>query len=419
MYKKRKTPNDVFTPRKPEVNDSMYVHRPDLEERLINAFNGTRHIIICGESGTGKSWLYKKVLKNQNIRFMAANLANASRLKSINAEFKNLVDREQKAVKTEYKEKKKFSASGLLGFFGFGLSHEGLFKISSKEPFEACLEFLSKKAKMQKSCLVLDNLEAIFNSNELMKELADIILLLDDERYGKYNVKILIVGIPQNLKEYFLKIHNLSPVVNRLQEIPEVSRLELPQAKELIRKGFCDELGYCVDSFEEVSRYICWVTDRIPEKIQDYCLELGLIAEKYSCIVDISLLEMADKNWLIKSLSSNYSVIENLMNSRETSVGRRNQTLYALGKFENNEFKYSDIETIIKAEFPTSTKSATINVSGVLSDLERKDNPIIKRTPKGDSFVFIDPKYRMCLRAMLVKNEKEIVEKLDISTFQK
>ena len=63
-------------------------------------------MIIHGESGAGKPLLYKKTFRDAGVPFIVANLANASRLGSIAAELKNLVDREGDAVKTADEEEK-------------------------------------------------------------------------------------------------------------------------------------------------------------------------------------------------------------------------------------------------------------------------------------------------------------------------
>ena len=133
--------------------------------------------------------------------------------------------------------------------------------------------------------------------------------------------------------------------------------------------------------------------------------------------IDQRLLDEADKLWLKQSLSANYSVIESVMNERDTKVGRRNQTLYSLGLVESEEFKWSDVEEILRREFPDSTNNLTLNLAQILGGLAlTKDNPIIKRSPKGDAYCFFDPKYRMCLRAMLRKSSgADQVEKLPIS----
>ena len=200
MIFEKKKPEHVFTPRSPEVNSDMYIPRPALESALKQALRGHMHIVIHGESGTGKSWLYKQNFSSADVPFMVANLANASRFGSIAAELKNLIDREGKPTKTSYEEEK--SAGLDIGLANADLSHVGVYEIGQMEPFEACLAWLRKKAGKNPAVLVFDNLEAAF-TNPLLKELADLIILCDDDRYAKYGVKILIVGVPAGLREYY------------------------------------------------------------------------------------------------------------------------------------------------------------------------------------------------------------------------
>ena len=51
----RKRPQEVFTPRAAEINENMYVNRPNLEIRLKRAIQGSYHVIVYGDSGSGKS----------------------------------------------------------------------------------------------------------------------------------------------------------------------------------------------------------------------------------------------------------------------------------------------------------------------------------------------------------------------------
>lgn len=199
MIFEKQRPEQVFTPRAAEVNSDMYIPRPTLEKALQNSLRGNLHIVIHGESGTGKSWLYKQSFSSAGVSFVVANLANASRLGSIAAELKNLTDRDGKATKTGYEEEK--SAEIGAGFASAELSHTGQYEIGQMEPFEACLASLRNKAGKNPAVLVFDNLEAAF-TDPLLKELADLIILCDDERYAKYRVKILIVGVPAGIKEY-------------------------------------------------------------------------------------------------------------------------------------------------------------------------------------------------------------------------
>jgi len=419
-----KRPEEVFTPRKPTINEQMYIQRADIEKELKDAISGTKHIIIHGESGTGKSWLYKKVFNDLKLVYFSSNLANASRFQSINKEFENLLNRVNKKTKTSYTLSDNSSIEGEVGSNIFtvfvakiksvlSIGSQTHYKINAKEPFEACLEYLYKKARKKQSVLVLDNFESILENKELLKELSDLILLLDDERYGAYNVKLLIVGTPDDILYYFSKISSNAPVLNRLKEITEVSRMTNTQANELIERGFKKELGYVIKDEKKVKNHIIWITDQIPQRLQEYCLILANLGLDNKTI-NTDLLEKANIEWLKDTLSGSYCAIENAMNSRETSVGRRNQTIYALGQLKSSEIKNNDVETIVRKTFPLKTKGVAINVSAMLAELERMEPPIIKRSPKGDAYYFCDPKYRICIRTMLYV-ENEYVKKRSIN----
>lgn len=104
MQKIRKQITDVFTPRTSEINESMYVHRLDLEESLARCFRKNMNILIFGESGNGKSWLYKKVLASKKIPYAVANCANASRIGSITKEICNVIVGGGYVVQTGFQE---------------------------------------------------------------------------------------------------------------------------------------------------------------------------------------------------------------------------------------------------------------------------------------------------------------------------
>lgn len=411
MFFTKLKPEEVFTPRAAEVNADMYVSRPNLERALENALRGNLHIVIHGESGTGKSWLYKRNFSAAGVSFMVANLANASRLGSIASELKNLIDREGKSLKTGFEEEK--SAEVGAGFAKGGLSHTGQYEIGQMEPFEACLAHLRNKAGNHPAVLVFDNLEAAF-TDPLLKELADLIILCDDERYAKYKVKILIVGVPAGVKEYYYKTPHHATVANRLYELPEVTRLSQSECISLVARGFLEKLKYEVSDQPGLSKHVAWITDRIPQMVHEYCLEAAFIGEEQRALVDAQLTE-ADNAWISKSLYHAYAVAEEHMNERDTKAGRRNQTLYALSLAEGEQFKAPEIESLIRREFPTSTESTVLNVAQTLSQLGSTERPIIRRSPKGDAYTFADPRYRMVLRSMLLKTSDERVEKKPIS----
>ena len=407
-------PNDVFTPRLADVNREMYVARPRAEQALRNALRGTLHMIIHGESGTGKSWLYKKTFRDEGIPFRVANLANASRLGSIAEELKNLVHRAQQVVKTGYEEEK---SAGVNAALAKGeIKHTGQYKIGQLEPFEACLRYLHGLAEGETSLLVFDNLEAAF-TEPLLKELADLIILCDDERYASYKVKILIVGVPSGVKEYFYNTPHLTTVANRITELPEVTRLEKGECESLIKRGIIEKLQYDVSNLPALLYHVAWLTDRVPQVVHEYCLELTMLCSDLG-LVTTSEMQDADHEWMMKSLYYAYGVVESHMNERDTKTGRRNQALYSLALCEGEQFRAQEVEDLVRAEFPLSTEGTILNIPQILSQLSAGQKPLIRRSPKGDAFFFKDPRHRMVLRAMLIKTTDGRVEKRPISRGQ-
>jgi SpoVK/Ycf46/Vps4 family AAA+-type ATPase len=410
----RKEITEVFTPRKADVNESMYVARGDLEAALKQRLLGSQHIVIHGESGCGKSWLYKKVLADEDVFWIPANFANASRFRSISKELDNVTTRANPTSQSE------ISIAGKGGANLFALSGEvsaqTKYNVKDLDPLESCFASARQQAGDKPCYIVFDNLESIFSSKDLMDELGDVITLLDDSNYSRYRVKLIIVGTPSEVREYFEKTTNRRTVANRLVEIPEVGALKKDQAKEFVKKGFSAELKvkFASGLLQEFQEHIFWVTDGIPQFLHEFCLELANLISEYSWLPQPLHLSTANRKWLKSGLLSNYATIEGLMNERDTKAGRKNQVLYALGRVEQETFRTSQIEEIVRKEFPRSTGGVTLDIAGILSRIAKQAESPIKRTPKGDQYRFTAPKFKLCIRAMLEKRN-ERVDKVDFS----
>jgi hypothetical protein len=79
----------------------MYVQRPDLELALRRALAGTKNIVLSGESGNGKTWLYKRVFSANDVHYETVNLANASLKGGLQEAFHDKVDRRGGETKTQ------------------------------------------------------------------------------------------------------------------------------------------------------------------------------------------------------------------------------------------------------------------------------------------------------------------------------
>lgn len=407
----RPTPELVFTPRG-ALNPKMYMQRQalelDFEEKLRRKGH---HIVLYGESGCGKTWLYNKFFGENGVTYKVVNLADASRNGKISPELLRAVTGEGSPTLTGYSEKMAAEVNAVVA--RGSLDHTNTFAVSTPDPLRSAIKKFREQAGPGYAFIVLDNLERIFGKPHLMDELADLITLADDPEFLKEEVRFLLVGVPSGIKEYFASTPSHRTVANRIVQIQEVARLSKEEAKHLVVRGFEHELKYDIsDAFRPVLlQHVLWVTDRIPQSMQEYCLELAIIGESKRQL-NQEMLATADSKWLGSSLSSAYAAIESQLNERDTKVQRRNQVLYVLGQMEANEFKPQHVEEAIRKQFHPDESLVSIGgVPNAFGDLTA-DTAVLKKTPKGDAYMFIDPHYRMAIRAMLRINDKGQVEKI-------
>lgn len=412
MSIQRKEISKVFTPRNENVNLDMYVARPELEKELLRSIKGSMNTLVSGESGNGKSWLYKKVLESEKINYVITNCANASRLGSLTDAIYKAVIPAGVASKTGFSESKKAGVSAFA--FEGGLEHEAEFEISQDEPLLASFRWLSKKSHGNLSIIVLDNFETIFNDAKLMQEIADIIILLDDSQYAAFNTKFLIVGLPCDVIEYFSKSKNSTSVANRIEEIRTVTGLSPNQAEEIITKGLIGALQIKLSptQLDEISKHVHHITMGVAQRVHEYCEKLAYKIKDNDWTYETKLLHLVDIDWLLIGLKQSYSVIEHSLNSRSTTISRRNQVIYSIGKISKHQFDSNDINKIIHKEFPSTIPETNMGIGSILTTLSTGGTPLLKRNPKTNSYQVLDPRYVMCIRVMLQKNHDGKLEKL-------
>jgi hypothetical protein len=397
---------EVFTPRSAEVNAAMYIHRPLHQKELKRAVEGSLHAILCGESGSGKSWLQRHVSQNEGWKVFYANSGNAARHKTLTGTIANAVFDEGDREWTEYTQ----TLAGEVGAFGFGGSTEAerKYEVRARELLLRTFKKARGKAGDSVAVVVIDNLEAIFKKADLMEELGNVILLLDDPDYARYKIKLLIVGVPAEVVEYYQHIDNLETVANRLKEIPAVTGLNWGQVDDFINRGFNSQLkvGLNVEQLGQIARHVEHVTLGIPQRMHEYCEILAYNIEDSAWKYDPGLLENANDKYLNSCLKKAYAVVDGSMNERKTKAGRRNQVLFALGKTTKTEFDPNEVEEIVRKEFPTSTSNTALAVGQMMAELASGDAPLLRRASKAANYRFADPRYLMCIRLILRKSKE-------------
>ncbi|TLF45931.1 ATP-binding protein [Halomonas urmiana] len=402
---------DVFTPRNSDVNSEMYVDRPDLERELVRSLKRNSHSLLFGDSGNGKSWLYKKVLSDADIPFVVANCANASRLKSVTQEICNCLIEPGTVSKLGFSEQK---AAEINAYFAKGgLTHSDNYEIAQEEPLLKAFR-LFDGAKPGRKIVVLDNLESIFGSEYLMDELADIVILLDDDRYASCDVNLLIVGVPNGVLQYFSSTKSSESVSNRIQEIDKVVNLNEPQVEQIVSRGFSLlKVDFPDNEIIALSRHVMNVTLGIAQRVHEYCEYLAYKIEDNDWYYDSSLLEEADLAWLKSGLRQSYQVVRSYLNSRETSVSRRNQVVFCIAKVRQHQFDSNHIDSLIRDEFPTTVPASHMGIGSILTELSSGESPLLNKHSSNNLYSVRDPRYLMCIRLALYKDHaaEKVVKK--------
>jgi Cdc6-like AAA superfamily ATPase len=405
----RKEITEVFTPRRSEVNVNMYVHRPKLEVALSRAFKRNSHTLVFGESGNGKSWLYKKVLEDNEITYVTVNCANASRAKSLTVEICNCLVAPGTAVKLGYNVEKAAEVSAF--FAKGGLKQSDRYDLTQEEPLLQAFKLFAS-ASERKKIIVLDNLESIFNSEELMDELSDIIILLDDSRYAECNINFLVVGVPNGVLHYFRETKNAESVANRIQEMQKVSGLDSGQVREIVSKGFAQlQVPLSGASLIEISDHVSDVTLGIPQRVHEFCEHLAYAIKDNKWTYLPKTLPTANKEWLTSGLRHAYSVVEKNLNSRETTVARRNQVIYCIGRVKKHEFDSNDIDKLVRENFPRTVPNTNMGIGSILADLATGTSPLISKNAHTGGYSVKDPRFIMCIKLMLYMDLSEKVQR--------
>lgn len=406
-------PEDIFTPRDHKVNDSMYVNRPLHEQKLKQALKGNRHFTINGESGNGKTWLYKRFFQQAKIHYKVVNLASASKLGSIEAAIADKINMSAgdnfRATETVYEGNASVAPMGL------GVSGKKATKFL-KVPQSAFYTMLSSMRGRigSPSVLVFDNFERITDDQDLIEEMANLLILLDDDDFAEFNVRICIVGVPSALKEYFGKLKYAQTIASRLIELPEVDRMKLEEAKSVLTKGFNQlRLRMHLNSpLDETLTRLIYITDRTATALHEIGLEVSQLAKLNENVVEKLIIDDAIENWLASRHSSDIAVVEQVMSPADTGFGRRNQILFCLGLIDTEEFISNDLKSLIRENFSDHSSWIDHSFDDLFSAMTSGFGPLIKRGMQGNTFKIAQSSYRMIIRSLLLKDKDGSVFKI-------
>ncbi|WP_291843978.1 AAA family ATPase [Maricaulis sp.] len=402
-------PAEVFTPRSADINPKMYVERPSQEKSVRQALLRDSNFFMHGESGSGKSWLYKKIFAEKRISYFVIDCSKATEAEGLRPAYLSLVRSLGVLKKTSVSDERLATADAIVVK---GSQRQTTIKENfEQDPLETLFAAVRSNSGKKQAFIIFDNFEHAINSPKKMEDIASAIIARDNSQYDYYNVRIAIVGVPDDIVSYFSKQNFSQTISNRIFELPEVGRLTGDQCKSIIERGFFELLKYKINvNKEDFVRFLVRNSDLIPQHVQALCLEIAIEAHERNKTIDIESINTGVRSWLRGSLHSEYARISARMNKRNSRRQRRNQVLYAISRCSKHEFNYLDIEQIVKNEF-SDTQDVAVNVSGTLSTLAQGENPILRRTPDSKGYRFANPKTRICAGLMLHLDEDGVVNR--------
>ncbi|MBL7011395.1 MAG: AAA family ATPase [Kiritimatiellales bacterium] len=398
-------PQEIFTPRSHEVNKEMYITRPELEKRFKSAVLGSKQIILHGESGTGKSWLYKKVFADQSIAYITVNMAKVASRGSIDAVISSVADSLTGPRAVSYKEGKDAKANA--GFVNAGLSHVKDYVVPIQDNYLRLLNAFRWKIGSRKlGVVVFENIEAVVHNQEHLRQLCSLILLADDEEYARSHLGVLMVGTPSDLIELIARCDNSNTVKNRIVELPEVTVLSEIGVKHFIEKGFFKLLKYRLQESENFSQEqfieeVRTSCDCVPQHLHELCLEIALCVEDAENIIDETRFVEGKLQWVRSNLLSELATVKINLNQRSTKIRRRDQVLYTLANIRKFSFTPKEVENVLRKLFPEATRGVRLNVPQILSDLANSDHPVIRQNQLNSAYRFVSPKLKIVIHAAL------------------
>jgi len=359
--------------------------------------NGTQHIIVFGDSGSGKTWLYKEHFGANSISFRTVDLSIALTEGVSSALLKALPKKEWRPVR------RKVSGDAGVDIYVARVGASGTVEYEHTEvlPLDALLSDLSSQSDGSRF-IVFDNFEQISTRPDLLKEIASLIIRLDNTDFASYGVRFLFVGVVADMKELIAHYDQAGTVANRVTEIPEVERLSVSEAEKLVRRGLFDKLR--IDAVIDESRLVrrvLFMTDRNAQQLHELCYQIACDAEEHGWKLAEDGLERAERDWVDTSLSHYCAQIESRMNKRETKIQRRNQVLFCLGSSDKESIRANDIDAMIREHFPSTAAAAQLGIDQILAWLADGRNPILIRNPNENSYRLSHPKLKLAIRVGL------------------
>jgi hypothetical protein len=369
---------------------------------------------LFGDSGSGKTWLYKHAFSKKGIEFLTVDLAKA---KTDGLDYALASALPQPRWKTI---KRSADVRGSWAILDFGLkggvkSEQEPVEVS---PFDAILEYVS--TTQNTSFLVFDNLEQVSGDRKILEEILSLVIQLDNSESGGSVLRFLFVGVVSDMTE-IVAAHDFSGTIgNRLYELPEVDRFSEVEAEALLRRGFEDKLKVTNDSELDYYREISYLTDRNAQQLHALSFEIACACRSSGYHLTQDWFSKGVERWERSSLNLHAAQVASRMNKRDTRIQRRNQVLFAMALSDKSEFKVSDIDNDVRRLFPDdSMDKRQLGIDSIVKQLSSGYGNILRPIADGQAYRFSHPKMRPAIRMKLSHLKSESSRQRIYSTGRK
>lgn len=405
IFSRSKRPNEVFTPRSANVNSVMYVNRPEHENALRRGVQTGYNLVVFGDSGCGKSWLYKKVFEDEGIFYQIVDFSSAENVDDVDIQLLEIVSEYEEWSEKERKETR--SADVKPAGMGVGGQSESTFEKNEKSPFARLLASIRMAAKKKTSYLVLENLEYILDRPDIVRKIQMMLLALDDPNIGRHNVQICLVGVPSEIKEILADGNRYQTISNRVYEVPELNRLDRQSVDLLVVRGLEQQLDYNFESKTFCCGRIAFVTYQIPQYVHDVCLHVALRAEDQHNTVNPSIVDEAVQDWIMSNSRQGVEFVRKWIMADRSAKGVRAKTMFAISRLDKHFFEASDVTDVLRKEFPKTFGGSKIQTLRTLRAMAAGGDKFLKCDSERQLFRVSTPHLRSALRICLRKKIRD------------
>lgn len=396
----RSKPKDVFTPRAPRVNQKMYIARVEQERAVKRALDSNYCIVIYGDSGCGKSWLYRKVFADLGVSFSVLDLGTCLDQDDVDLKLLDRIARLEEFEEQEKLEERELDIRPMRA--GVREKKSVNSKRNASSPFKRMCSLMRREKNFKRGVIIFENVEHIIDKPKLISFIQSKIMEIDNDEEASGDISIAVVGVPYELSKVLSEGNHYQTISNRIYEIPEIGPLEPAQAEEFMKRGFIELLKFQVSyDFDLCLRAIATATNRIPQYLHDVCLLVSIAAEEGDRVINQELVERAIVDWVVSSDKSAFTLIDDVVSSDRSKGNLKSKLLFCLSQIEDPHFSKRDITSLLEKFFPRYCGTIKPATKQALTSLSQGSTSILKVSKDGHHFQIRSPAIRGALRSSL------------------